>query len=82
MEQREIQILALVGITILLLLVVIVAVLFTVFMRRKNTLLLEQQEAQKRFEQEIAETQIEICFLESLHESKSQKLRLRFVKRL
>jgi len=60
MEQREIQILALVGITILLLLVIIVAVLFTVFMRRKNTLVLEQQEAQKRFEQEIAETQIEI----------------------
>jgi len=60
MEQNEIQILALAGITIFLLLVVLVAVLFTVFMRRKNTLVLEQQEAQKRFEQEIAETQIEI----------------------
>ena len=60
MEQKEIQILVLVGITILLLLVVIVAVLFSVFMKRKNVLLLEKQEEKKRFEQEIVEAQIEI----------------------
>lgn len=52
--------LILVTITIVLLLLIVVAVLFSVFMKRKNTLVLEQQEAQKRFEQEIAETQIEI----------------------
>lgn len=53
-------ILVLVAVTILLLLLIVVAVLFSVFIKRKNTLVIEQQEAQKRFEQEIAETQIEI----------------------
>ncbi|TVZ53021.1 sensor histidine kinase [Dokdonia sp. Hel_I_53] len=50
----------LVAITILLLLLVIVIVLFSVFMKRKNTLLIEKEQAKKRFEKEIAETQIEI----------------------
>lgn len=53
-------ILTLVAITILLLLLIVGAVLFSVFIRRKNELLLEQQHSQKRFEQEIAESQIEI----------------------
>lgn len=50
----------LVAITILLLLLVVVVVLFSVFMKRKNSLLIEQEEAQKKFEREITETQIEI----------------------
>ncbi|MEP0262554.1 ATP-binding protein [Dokdonia sp.] len=53
-------ILILIGITILLLLLIVVGVLFSVFIRRKNELLLEQQTSQKRFEREIAESQIEI----------------------
>ncbi|WP_298781320.1 ATP-binding protein [uncultured Polaribacter sp.] len=47
--------------TILVLLVVIaLIVLFTVFQKKKNELLKEQEEEKKRFEREIAETQIEI----------------------
>jgi signal transduction histidine kinase len=47
--------------TIILILVnVFVVVLFSVFQRRKNKLLEDQQEAKKKFESEIAETQIEI----------------------
>lgn len=53
-------ILALVSITTLLLLLIVVGVLFSVFIKRKNELLLEQQTSQKRFEREIAESQIEI----------------------
>ncbi|WP_299208616.1 ATP-binding protein [uncultured Dokdonia sp.] len=53
-------ILILIGITILLLLLIVVGVLFSVFIKRKNELLLEQQTSQKRFEREIAESQIEI----------------------
>ncbi len=49
-----------VAITILLLLLVVVVVLFSVFMKRKNTLLIEQEASKKKFEKEIAETQIEI----------------------
>ena len=60
MDEKSTLIIVLVSVTILLLLVVIVAVLFSVFIKRKNTLLTEQEEAQKRFEQEIADTQIEI----------------------
>lgn len=60
MDEKSTLIIVLVSVTILLLLVVIVAVLFSVFIKRKNSLLTEQQEAQKRFEQELAETQIEI----------------------
>ena len=50
----------LVAITILLLLLVVVVVLLSVFMKRKNILLLEQEHTKKKFEKEIAETQIEI----------------------
>ena len=56
-EGREILI-----ITTLLIVVIVVflVILFTVFQRRKNKLLLERDEIKKRFEREIAETQIEI----------------------
>jgi len=60
MDDRGTLIIVLVAVAILLLLLIVVAILFSVFMKRKNTLVQEQLEAQKRFEQEIAETQIEI----------------------
>ena len=44
----------------LLLMVVTIIVLFTVYQNRKNKLLQEQKDNKKRFEREIAETQIEI----------------------
>ena len=44
----------------ILLMVITVIVLFTVFQKRKNKLLQEQEDSKKRFEKEIAETQIEI----------------------
>lgn len=50
----------LVAIFTLVFLCVIIIVLFVVFQRRKNMLLLEQKEAEKRFEQEISKTQVEI----------------------
>lgn len=47
--------------TLLILLVVLaLVVLFTTFQRKKNNLVEEQKEAKKRYEREIAETQIEI----------------------
>ncbi|MEO9570689.1 MAG: ATP-binding protein [Polaribacter sp.] len=45
---------------LIVLMVGAVIILFVVFQKRKNTLLKEQEEAKKRFEREIAETQIEI----------------------
>ncbi len=45
---------------IIVLLAFTMILLFTVFQRRKNSLLVEQEENKKRFEREIAETQIEI----------------------
>lgn len=45
---------------ILIMLIVIIVVLFLIFIKRKNGLLAQQKETQQRFEQEIAETQIEI----------------------
>ena len=45
---------------IIVLFVVFIILLFGFFQKRKNTLLKEQEEAKKRFEREIAETQIEI----------------------
>tara|TARA_R110000765_G_scaffold323983_3_gene415618 strand:- start:3063 stop:3824 length:762 start_codon:yes stop_codon:yes gene_type:complete len=60
MEKRTIQLVLLVVLLVLLMLVVIVFVLFSVFMKRKNTLINERADAEKRFEHEIAETQIEI----------------------
>ena len=50
----------LVFICITFVLVLAVIFLFTLFQKKKNTLLLEQKEAQKQFEKEIAESQVEI----------------------
>ncbi len=50
----------LIAIFTLVFLGVILVVLFVVFQRRKNALILEQEEAEKRFEQEISKTQVEI----------------------
>lgn len=59
MEQGGDQILIVSTIAIILANVFVI-VLFSVFQSRKNRLLSEQKEAQKKFESEIAETQIEI----------------------
>ncbi|MCF6278995.1 MAG: histidine kinase [Flavobacteriaceae bacterium] len=58
--EREGGIAVLISIGVLVLLCVVVIFLFVIFQRRKNTLLQEQEDAQKQFEKEIAETQIEI----------------------
>ena len=61
MELEESRIIIVVITTILTILgVVFLVVLFTVFQNRKNKLLLERAENKKRYEREIAETQIEI----------------------
>lgn len=58
MEQEEIAII--VSIFTLVILSIIMIALFIIFQKRKNTLLIKQKEAEKRFEHEIAKTQIEI----------------------
>ena len=50
----------LVAVFTLVFLCLILVVLFVIFQKRKNTLVLKQKETEKRFEQEIAKTQIEI----------------------
>ncbi|CAM1334646.1 sensor histidine kinase [Tenacibaculum aestuariivivum] len=45
---------------VIIVIVVFLIILFTVFQRRKNKLLQEREATKKRFEREIAETQIEI----------------------
>ena len=59
MEQQGREILVISTILIALI-VLFLIVLFTIFQRRKNQLLTEKAEEKKRFENEIAETQIEI----------------------
>ncbi|QXP72826.1 histidine kinase [Tenacibaculum sp. HL-MS23] len=59
MEQEEGRILVITTL-VLMAIIIFVIVLFTVFQRRKNKLLLEREEDRKRYEKEIAETQIEI----------------------
>ncbi|CAM1346036.1 sensor histidine kinase [Tenacibaculum crassostreae] len=59
MEQQGGRIL-LITTVVLLVIIVFLILLFTVFQRRKNKLLLERAENKKRYEREIAETQIEI----------------------
>ena len=59
MEQQEGRILIITTL-VLITVVVSVVVLFTIFQRRKNKFLFERAENKKRFEKEIAETQIEI----------------------
>lgn len=59
---KEINITELVIIAVgtLVFLCIIIIILFIIFQKRKNSLLLEQKESEKRFEQEIGKTQIEI----------------------
>ena len=59
MQQQEGEIL-IISTIVITLVVVFLIILFTVFQRRKNQLLREKSREKKRFEQEIAETQIEI----------------------
>ena len=59
MEQQEGKIL-LITTVVLLVIIVFLIFLFTIFQQRKNKLLLERAENKKRYEREIAETQIEI----------------------
>ncbi|WP_046745314.1 sensor histidine kinase [Kordia zhangzhouensis] len=51
---------AIIATFVFILLVVVIFVLFLVFIKRKNNLLTEKQQAQREFENAIAETQIEI----------------------
>lgn len=58
MDEKEVIVIAAIAIPITL--VILVIVLFSVFSRRKNKLLQEQADAKKAFDQELAESQIEI----------------------
>ncbi|CAL2088042.1 Histidine kinase domain-containing protein [Tenacibaculum sp. 190524A05c] len=60
MELEQSQIVVIISTILVVLGVLFVVILFTVFQRRKNLLLTEKAEEKKRFEKEIAETQIEI----------------------
>ncbi len=60
MDSEESQIILFATTIIIVLVVVFIILLFSVFQKRKNILLQEQKDAIKRFEREIAETQIEI----------------------
>mgnify|MGYP005996480589 FL=1 len=60
MESQESQIILFATTLIIVAFVVFIILLFSIFQKRKNVLLKEQEEAEKRFEREIAETQIEI----------------------
>ena len=60
MDLEESQIMLFVTTIIVVIVVVSIVMLFIVFQGRKNKLLQQQEEAKKRFESEIAETQIEI----------------------
>ncbi|OSY88730.1 histidine kinase [Tenacibaculum holothuriorum] len=59
MEQQEGRILIITTL-VLILVITFLILLFVVFQRRKNKLLLERAIAKKRYERELAETQIEI----------------------
>lgn len=60
MEQQENDLVLIISTILVVLITAAFLALFTVFQRRKNKLLLAQEEANKRFETEITETQIEI----------------------
>ena len=60
MESEEGQLVLYVATIIIAFVAIFIVVLFSVFQSRKNKLLHEQKEAEKKFESEIAETQIEI----------------------
>jgi len=59
MEQER-DVILIISTIVIILINIFVVILVSVFQRRKNKLLRDQQEAQKKFESEIAETQIEI----------------------
>ncbi|UTD16075.1 histidine kinase [Tenacibaculum mesophilum] len=59
MQQKEGEIL-IISTLIIIIVIVFLIVLFTIFQRRKNKLLQERDKNKKRYEREIAETQIEI----------------------
>jgi len=60
MEQEGIQSAFIITSILIVLMTITVIILFVVFQKRKNKLLEEKEETKKRFEREIAETQIEI----------------------
>ena len=60
MELEESQVVVFVSTILVVLGVLFVVSLFTVFQNRKNKLLMERAESKKRYERELAETQIEI----------------------
>ncbi|TXD49659.1 sensor histidine kinase [Polaribacter sp. IC073] len=60
MESKASQVILYASTVIILLFVVFIVLLFGFFQKRKNLLLEEQEQNKKRFEREIAETQIEI----------------------
>lgn len=60
MEQEGGELVILISTFIIVIITLALIVLFIVFQKRKNKLLLKQEEDKKRFEREIAETQIEI----------------------
>lgn len=59
MQENE-NLVLIVSTLLVLFIVLALIVLFTVFQKKKNSLVEEKKEAQKRFEREITETQIEI----------------------
>ncbi|GFD71440.1 hypothetical protein KUL113_08600 [Tenacibaculum sp. KUL113] len=59
MQQQEGEIL-IISTLIIIIVIIFLIVLFTIFQRRKNKLLQERDKNKKRYEREIAETQIEI----------------------
>lgn len=60
MQKTNGELIFIVTTIVVVLLVITMVTLFIVFSRRKDKLLLEQRETKKKFEREIAETQIEI----------------------
>lgn len=60
MEQENGGLVLVISTVLILLVLIALIILFTVFQSRKNKLIQEREENKKRFEKEIAETQIEI----------------------
>ncbi len=60
MEQENGELVVIISTILVSLITLALISLFVVFQKRKNKLLVEKEEAEKRFEREIAETQIEI----------------------
>ena len=60
MDEEEIQSFLIISSIVLFSVVLTMILLFTFFQKRKNMLLLEKKDAEKRFEEEISKTKIEI----------------------